>query len=67
MATWASAPVSRSSAPGSRPAYTAMGHLYFESLDAFQAGFAQHGQTFMADVRNYTDIEPQIQISDVKM
>ena len=54
-------------APGSRPAYTAMGHLYFESLDAFQAGFAQHGQTFMADVRNYTDIEPQIQISDVKM
>ena len=54
-------------APGSRPAFIAMGHLYFDSLEAFQTAFAPHAQTFMADVRNYTDIEPQIQISDIKM
>jgi uncharacterized protein (TIGR02118 family) len=54
-------------APGSRPAFIAMGHLYFDSLDAFQSAFAPHAPTFMADVRNYTDIEPQIQISEVKM
>lgn len=53
--------------PGSRAAYIAMGHLYFESVEAFQTAFAPHAQSIMADIPNYTDIQPLIQISEVKL
>ena len=53
--------------PGSRPLYIAMGHLYLDSVEAFQAAFAPHAKEIMADIPNYTDIQPIIQISDVKM
>ena len=52
--------------PGSNPTYVAMGHLLVDSIAAFQAGFAEHGAKFMADIPNYTTIEPIIQISEVK-
>ena len=54
-------------APGSPPAFTAMGHLYCDSVAAFQTAFAPHAQAIMADIANYTDIEPTIQISEVKI
>lgn len=53
--------------PGSRPAFIAMGHLYFDSVEAFQTAFGPHAQAIMADIPNYTEIQPTIQISDVKM
>jgi uncharacterized protein (TIGR02118 family) len=53
--------------PGSRAVYAAIGHLLFDSLEDFQAAFAPHAAAIMGDVSNYTDIEPIIQISDVKM
>jgi uncharacterized protein (TIGR02118 family) len=54
-------------APGSPPTYAAMGHLYFDSVAEFQAAFAPHMSTIMADVPNYTNIQPVLQISEVKM
>jgi uncharacterized protein (TIGR02118 family) len=54
-------------APGSRPAFVAMGHLYFDTAEAFQAAFGPHAQEIMADIPNYTDIQPTIQISEVKV
>jgi uncharacterized protein (TIGR02118 family) len=53
--------------PGTPAAFAAMGHLYCESVEAFQDAFAPHAQEILADIANYTDIEPTIQISDVKM
>jgi uncharacterized protein (TIGR02118 family) len=53
--------------PGSRPAFIAMGHLYFDSVPAFQTAFGPHAEAIMADIPNYTDIQPTIQISDVKI
>jgi uncharacterized protein (TIGR02118 family) len=52
---------------GSPPAFVAMGHLLFDSADAFQKAFAPHAAEFMGDIPNYTKIQPIIQISDVKM
>jgi len=52
-------------APGSKPAFAAIGYLYFESVDAFRSAFAPHAGEIMADIPNYTDIEPTIQISEV--
>jgi uncharacterized protein (TIGR02118 family) len=53
--------------PGSRPAFIAMGHIYFDSVEAFQTAFGPHADAIMADIPNYTDIEPTLQISDVKI
>ncbi|HYB09223.1 MAG TPA: EthD family reductase [Alphaproteobacteria bacterium] len=53
-------------APGSPPTYVAMGHFYFDSVEAFQAAFRDHAAAIEADVPNYTDIEPITQISLVK-
>jgi uncharacterized protein (TIGR02118 family) len=54
-------------APGAPATYVAMGHLYFDSTDSFQTAFTPHAQAIMADIPNYTNIEPTIQISEVKM
>jgi uncharacterized protein (TIGR02118 family) len=51
--------------PGSAPAFVAMCHVYCDSVDAFQAGFAPHAAEIMADVPNYTDLQPTLQISEV--
>jgi uncharacterized protein (TIGR02118 family) len=51
--------------PGSRPQFIAMGHIYFDSLEAFQASFSKHVSEFVADVPNYTNLQPVIQISEV--
>ena len=51
--------------PGSKPQFLAMGHIYFDSVTAFQTAFAAHSAEFLADVPNYTDIQPNIQISEV--
>jgi uncharacterized protein (TIGR02118 family) len=54
-------------APGSSAPYLAMGHLLFESVEEFQRSFSPHAQTIMSDIPNYTNTQPIIQISEVKM
>jgi uncharacterized protein (TIGR02118 family) len=54
-------------APGTPPSFVAMGHMYFESVESFQAAFGPHAEAIMADVANYTKIQPTIQISEVKL
>ena len=53
--------------PGSPAIYIAMGHLYLDSVEAFQTAFGPHAESIMGDVPNYTDIQPMIQISEVKI
>jgi len=53
--------------PGSRPGFIAMGHLYFKSVEEFQTALGPHAEAIMADIPNYTDIQPTIQISEVKV
>ena len=52
-------------APGSPAPYVCIGHVYFSSLEGFQNGMGAHGKEIMGDVPNYTDIAPQIQISEI--
>jgi uncharacterized protein (TIGR02118 family) len=54
-------------APGAPPTYVAMGHFLFESPAEFQAAMTPHGAELMGDVPNYTNVQPIIQISDVKL
>jgi uncharacterized protein (TIGR02118 family) len=54
-------------APGAPITYIAMCHLLFDSVDTFQASFGAHAPEIMADIPNYTNIQPIIQISEVKI
>ena len=53
------------SAPGAPATYIGMCHIFCDSVEAFQAGFGPHAQEIMADIPNYTDLKPVIQISEV--
>jgi uncharacterized protein (TIGR02118 family) len=53
--------------PDSPPAFSAMAHLYFDSVEAFQAAFGPHAGAIMGDIPNYTNVQPTIQVSEVKL
>lgn len=53
--------------PGSKPAFVAMAHLLFDSVEEFQGAFGPHADEIMGDIPNYTDIQPTIQLSEVRM
>lgn len=52
-------------APGQPAPYEGMCHLYCDSVEAFQASFGPHAADIMADIPNYTDLTPLVQISEV--
>ena len=54
-------------APGAPPTYAAVGALLLTSVEALQAGLAQHGAEIMGDIANYTDAQPILQISEIKV
>ena len=54
-------------APGAPATYVAMGHLYFDATNAFQTAFAPHAQSILADIPNYTNTPPTIQVSEVRL
>jgi uncharacterized protein (TIGR02118 family) len=45
--------------------YVAMCHLVCDSVETFMAGFRLHAQAIMADVPNYTDTAPVMQVSEM--
>jgi uncharacterized protein (TIGR02118 family) len=51
--------------PGSPAPFVAIGHLYFNSVPEFISAFAPAAGEIMSDVPNYTDGQPQIQISEI--
>lgn len=52
-------------APGKPPTYIAMCHIFSDSVEAFQEGFGPHASEILADIANYTDLAPVLQISEV--
>ena len=46
-------------------AYVAMCHLLCDSLDEYQSSFGPHAHEIDGDIRNFTDVTPIIQISEV--
>ncbi len=52
-------------APGAAAPFIGACHFYFNSVAEFQKGMGAHGQELMADIPNYTNIQPTIQISEI--
>jgi uncharacterized protein (TIGR02118 family) len=51
--------------PGDPPTYVGMCHLYCDSVESFQTSFGPHETEIIADIQNYTDVMPIVQISEV--
>lgn len=51
--------------PNAPAPFIAVGNLYFNTADEVHEGFKTHGRELMGDTANYTDIRPQIQISEL--
>jgi len=47
--------------------FVAMCHYYFETVEDFIAAFSPHAAELQGDISNYTDIQPIIQINEVKI
>ncbi|WP_163647952.1 EthD family reductase [Modicisalibacter sp. 'Wilcox'] len=45
--------------------YHLIAHLGFDSAEAFESAFDAVGQTLMADVPSFTNVEPVLQVSEV--
>ncbi len=54
-------------APDAPPTYQAIGVLLFDSPAEFQATFGPAAERILADLPNFTDIVPVVQISDVRV
>lgn len=51
--------------PDSPATYVGMCHIFCDSVEEFQAGFGPNAKEILADIPNYTDLEPVMQISEV--
>ncbi|MBQ0768758.1 MAG: EthD family reductase [Bizionia sp.] len=51
--------------PGTLAPYVAIAHLKFDNLAAFQSAFGPHAETFAADVKNYSNVQGELQISEL--
>ena len=51
--------------PGEPPAYAAIGTLLFETMEDLQKGLAAHAAEILADVPNFTDVQPVVVIGSV--
>jgi len=51
--------------PGSAPANTIIGYLYFDTIENFQNSFGPNAEEIISDVKNFTDINPVLQISEI--
>jgi uncharacterized protein (TIGR02118 family) len=49
--------------PGGR--YHAIGWMMIDGKDALDAAMAEHGAKILSDVANYTNVQPELVVSDV--
>lgn len=53
--------------PDTPPAYAVQCHFLFDTAQAFYDAFLPHMAELQGDIPNYTDIEPIIQFSQVRL
>lgn len=50
---------------GAPSAYLILSHLYYDSVEAFEASFGPNAEKIMGDLPNFTNTQPVLQISEV--
>ena len=51
--------------PQAPATYVAMCHLLCDSLETYRAAHDPHAEELFGDIRNFTDVRPVVQISEV--
>lgn len=51
--------------PGALAPYVAIAHLKFDNIEAFKTAFGPHAQIFADDVKNYSNVQGELQISEL--
>ena len=51
--------------PGMPAEFVFQAHLHFDNLESFQKGMGAEGAGILADIPNYTDIQPSVQVNQV--
>ena len=51
--------------PGEPAPYIAIAHLLFENIESFKAAFGPHAEMFAADIKNYSNVNGELQISEL--
>ncbi|WP_405368900.1 EthD family reductase [Nonlabens sp. Asnod2-A12] len=54
-----------SKTPGELAPYVVIAHLKFDDVASFQAAFGPHAAVFAADVENYSNVQADLQISEL--
>jgi uncharacterized protein (TIGR02118 family) len=54
-----------SKVPNASAPYVAIAHLVFDDITSFQEAFGPHAATFAADVENYSNVQAELQISEL--
>lgn len=55
----------KAAADGSQAAYFAIGIIHFDTADSLRAALdGEHASEVIADIRNFTDVQPVIQINE---
>ena len=52
---------------GKAPQFACLSHLFFNSLEEFKTAMAPAEKELLADVKNFTDIIPEVEFSGVSM
>lgn len=50
---------------GDKPGFVCITVVDFSDKEAFDTAYAIHGETLLADIPNYTNIEPEVDICEV--
>jgi uncharacterized protein (TIGR02118 family) len=51
--------------PGEPAPYVAIAHLLFDDVASFQESFGSHAAVFAADIKNYSNVQGELQISEL--
>jgi uncharacterized protein (TIGR02118 family) len=51
--------------PSTKPPYVTITNLTFTSLEALQSALAAAGAQVMADIANFTDVQPDVQLNEI--
>ncbi len=51
--------------PAKPAPYVAIAHLKFDSMASFQESFGPHSDVLAADVKNYSNVDGELQISEI--
>ena len=51
--------------PNAPAQFVAIANMYFNTTDEVHEGFKTHGREILGDIKNYTDLRPSFQISEI--